>query len=478
MSRKTALTASNLEGLGAERLAELLIEIGKSNQSANRAIKLALASAAGPKELAAQIRNRIRTISRSTSFLDWRSHKSLIEDLETQRRLIVTDVARADPDEALGLMWEFMDLAPNVLNRCDDSNGSVGEIFRSACEELGEIASVANPDTNALANHAFLALQGNGYGEFDGLIDYLVPALGSDGLSKLKSLIEAFAGTPVTRADTGEREVTGWSAQDPMSRDEQSNHHREYMIRSSLEAIADAVGDVDGFIALQDSEALSRAYVAAGIARRLLQAGRTEEAFDALEAADKKAPRSQMAEWESVRIDVLEALGRHVEAQELRWARFETSLDEHALRAYLKRLPDFDDMEAEERALELALAHENFLTALNFLFRWPSLEHAACLVETRTNELNGDYYEYLTYAATNLEARYPLAATLVRRAMIDFALSKGRSTRYRHAARHLLECESLASTISDFGGFPDHADYRARLEAEHARKSSFWSKLE
>ncbi len=478
MSRKTALTASNLEGLGTERLAALLLEIGKCNQSAKRSIKLALASAAGPKELAVQIRNRIRTISKSTSVLDWRSLKTLIEDLETQLRLIVTDVASADPDEALGLMWDFMNLAPNVFNRCDDSNGSVGDVFRSACEELGAIASKANSEPNALANRAFLALQGNGYGEFDGLIDYLVPALGSDGLSKLKDLIEAFAETPVTKSDIGECEIAGWSTEGPMYTDELSNHHREYMIRSSLEAIADAQGDVDGFISLQDSAARTRAYVAAKIARRLLEADRAEEAHNALEATDKQAPRFQLAEWESVRIDVLEALGRHDDAQELRWSRFETSLDEDALRAYLKRLPDFDDMEAEERALELALAHENFLTALNFLLRWPSLEQAARLVETRTNELNGDYYEYLTLAATELEAKYPLAATLARRAMIDFALSEGRSTRYRHAARHLLECESLASTISNFGDFPDHAVYRARLEAEHARKSSFWSKLE
>ena len=96
-------------------------EIAISNHESTEST--GLASAAGPKELAAQIRNRIRTISKSTSILDRSSLKTLIEDLETQRRLIVTDVASADPDEALGLMWDFMGLAPNVFNRCDDSNG-------------------------------------------------------------------------------------------------------------------------------------------------------------------------------------------------------------------------------------------------------------------------------------------------------------------------------------------------------------------
>ena len=80
-------------------------------------------------------------------------------------------------------------------------------------------------------------------------------------------------------------------------------------------------------------------------------------------------------------------------------------------------------------------------------------------------------------AAEALEARHPLAATVIRRALIDFALTEARTTRYRHAARHLLECQSLAGQIEDFGIFEGHEAYRARLEAEHGRKVSFWSLL-
>ena len=42
-------------------------------------------------------------------------------------------------------MWRFMDLAEPVLNRVDDSNGSVGDVFRAACEDLGAIAAKAEP---------------------------------------------------------------------------------------------------------------------------------------------------------------------------------------------------------------------------------------------------------------------------------------------------------------------------------------------
>jgi hypothetical protein len=65
--------------------------------------------------------------------------------------------------------------------------------------------------------------------------------------------------------------------------------------------------------------------------------------------------------------------------------------------------------------------------------------------------------------------------SLALRAMIAFTLTKARSSRYRHAARHFMECESLAAAIEEFGPFQTHAAYAARLKAEHGRKSGFWS---
>jgi hypothetical protein len=102
------------------------------------------------------------------------------------------------------------------------------------------------------------------------------------------------------------------------------------------------------------------------------------------------------------------------------------------------------------------------------------LQRAADFVLQRSDELDGDHYEVLTPAADALAGRHPLEATLLLRAMIDFSLKNSRSSRYRHAARHLLDCSSLASAIEDFGRFEPHDLYEARLRREHPRKSSFW----
>jgi hypothetical protein len=95
--------------------------------------------------------------------------------------------------------------------------------------------------------------------------------------------------------------------------------------------------------------------VASEIARRLLEAGRVTEAWSAINAVNESRPGWIPFEWEEMRLNVMEALGNKDEAQVFRWHCFERALNSAHLRAYLKRLPDFDDLETEERAMSCAL---------------------------------------------------------------------------------------------------------------------------
>ena len=216
---------------------------------------------------------------------------------------------------------------------------------------------------------------------------------------------------------------------------------------------------------------------AARIGRRLLAAGRAEEALEAIDAGaggGQPDPVWREFDWEDARIDALEALGRRDEAQKMRWRCFELCLSEPHLRTYLKRLPDFEDMEAEEKALDHALEFHDRLEALSFLVSWPALDRASRLVIARTQEIDSAFHEVLAPAADALAARHPLAATLVLRATIEFGLGSERSSRYKRAARHLTDCSALSSNIGDCGEFETHEAFEAGLRREHGRKESFW----
>ena len=478
MASKTTLNAKSLEVLGAERLAELLIEISTGDAAAKRRLRMELAAARSPADLAKEVRKRLTTIARSRSFVDWQGVRSLANDLDTQRRAIVETLGKAYPKEAFELLWRFMALAKPIFERCDDGSGTVIGIFHDACNDIGDLAQKAKVDPEELADQAFDALVENDYGQFDDLISVLAPALGQKGLEHLKRRMVDLSNKPVERPAENERVKIGWSSSGPIYADEIEERSRVSTVRLALREIADVQGDVDAFIGQYDEDTRKVPKIAAEIALRLLEAGRAEEALQTIDAAEHRKPSNwdwPDFDWEDARIDVLEALVRTDDAQQARWECFERSLSATHLRMYLKKLPDFDDVEAEEKALDLALEYQSRLGALSFLVSWPALDRAATLVIEHAEDLDGNHYEILTPASDALAAKYPLAATLVLRAMIDFTLSRSRSSRYKHAARHLLECSSLSSVIEDFGAFETHDVYEARLRREHGRKQSFWS---
>jgi hypothetical protein len=147
------------------------------------------------------------------------------------------------------------------------------------------------------------------------------------------------------------------------------------------------------------------------------------------------------------------------------------------LRDYLKVLPDFDDIDAEDAAKAHALTVEDPMAALRFFLAWPDIAMAARLIEERANTMDGDQTETLTAAADALRGRYPLAAVLAWRAMIDYVLWYGQSARYGHIADHLMDCAAADQDIADYGTFPSHQAYLDALQRQYKQKTSFWTRV-
>ncbi|WP_409996943.1 DUF6880 family protein [Leisingera daeponensis] len=216
-------------------------------------------------------------------------------------------------------------------------------------------------------------------------------------------------------------------------------------------------------------------------AGRLLAAGRAEEALQVVEIALSRETRDSAwcdpPELDDAHFACLEALGREEGLRRSLWARFERCLCRGALRRLLKRLPDFDDVETEDRAREVVLLFSPIEAGLAFCFARPDLTLAAQLVLSRTEEIDGDAYEILTPAAEALSSAQPLAAVLIWRSMIEFALERARSSRYGHAARHLASCADADAAIGNYQGRPEHDAFIQGLRKAHQRKAAFWARV-
>lgn len=469
MSKKT-LNHENLTALGPTRLADLLLEVSTGSADIKRRLRLELSHNLGAEELGRDVQKRLIAIAKTKTRAGWRKRKSLVKDLQTQVDMICDKIAPDAPTMAFDLLWEFIALAPSVYGRVDDSRGEVHAVFSAASARFAQIAPLAVLDQTDLAARVWAAIQDDSYGEFDDIITVVAPALGQVGLTQLKSYIAAFQDGP--RDDTPDHAAIQFLR---TLRDEDSpiNSRKDRLAKGWLQDIAVIEQDADTYVAQFSDRELGRPDIAAEVAMIWQSADRNFEAIDLLEGADD----DRDATWDAAYISCLQAAGRVDEAQAHRWLRFEQALDVDHLRAYLKPLPDFDDVTVEDRARAYAMTYPTFHIALGFFIAWPDLIGAARLVHDRILEADGTLYWRLTPAIEALRIRHPRAAALLLRAVIDDVLDHGRADRYADAAAHMADLAHLDGDIDDYDQFAAHADYAAQLRSRHGHANGFWGLL-
>ena len=135
MSKKT-LNKTNLGALGADRLADLLMEVSAGSADIKRRLRLELSHNLGASELAHEVRKRLAALRKSKTYVSWRKRKSLVTDLKTQVSMIVDKIAADDPVTAFELLWQFMELAPFIYARADDRRGGLQSGRRGVLVQL------------------------------------------------------------------------------------------------------------------------------------------------------------------------------------------------------------------------------------------------------------------------------------------------------------------------------------------------------
>ena len=466
MARKSKITIETLAELGAHKLAELLIVQAAGNRPLKQAMDLAISAKEGSIVLEATIRKRLAGFASSRSMPSYEKGREIIAALDELRAMIVENLGAEEPRPALNLLWQLIELHPSILELVDDSSGRVGDLFTTACYDLGPLAERASIDPDELAALVFQKITNNHYGIYDDLISNLSTALGRRGRAKLRELLLQRRQQNLTHDRIAAN----------------ADRHHDFTLGGlslALRKIAEIEGDFDAFIDTYHGRDLTNPHFASEIALQLLRADRAAEALSYLDRAQPSEQKRHFGQlkWTDTRIAALEALKRTDEAQALRLAFFQLHLSLPHLREYLRRLPDFEDFEAEQRALDHVVGHAEVHTALSFLVEWPAYGCAAQLVLSRIKEIDGDRYELLDPAASLIEGKYPLAAVLLRRALIEVTLRKGRAARYKHAARHVRKIDSLNSQIGDYGNFETHDQFMERLRNTHPRKTGFWPLL-
>ena len=449
----TRLTLENLESLGAARLARLVLNQAEADPIFARAARMELAAKDDSGALAHEIEKRLKTIRRSRSFIEWDKVRPLAQELDQLRASITGPLAEASAARAIDLMRLFLSLAEPVFERADDSSGTLGVVFRQGGEDLGKLWCRAGaPEPAILADDILTLIESDGYGVFDELPEAASPALGKEGRAALRQLL-------LDRQET----LTGTE-----------RRSFDYKAGWLLPKLADLDDDVDAYIATVDPERRN-ALLNAKVAERLIAHGRAEEALGWIDAPTERGHNER--ELSDLRLRAFIALGRREDAQAQRKAIFDRWLDETALRDWLKYLPDFEDLDAEQQALDQAMAFDPSVSALAFLVEWPDLKRAGQLIRARIDRLDPRAYEVLRPCAEALSSSDPVAATLLYRRLVTGVLDRGASKYYAYAVRDFVAAGKLVDGVDGGSDTMCHTDWVDFLRKSHGRKMGFWSQI-
>lgn len=476
MTPKSDITVEQLSKLGIDRLAELVLNQAANDKIFKRTVKTALASLKGSKSVAAAISKRLSALERARGFVDWDKARAFALDLEATVNAIVNELGKSDPHTATELLIRFIAGHYAIYERIDDSNGEVQYIYQCAIEKLKTVVvNIPQNERGFIPSLVQSQITKDDHGYKRHLIEETAHLLNDETLLTWDKLLIDEANAILTVKTTA-----------PTSAFDKDEWRRESQISDILNCraeIANARGDFDGLIAIVSSKS-PNVRDNLMVAEALFKANRLTEALfwsrRKRHIRDKDVtPAITEFSWQEIELqrDILVKQGERQAARDLLWRYFEHDLTPKPLKSYIVLLPDFEDVEAIDKAFEFVLKADNKPKALQFFIDWADYPKAAQVVLNNPTVWNGRDYYTLPKAADTLEHTSPMAAIVLWRCLLDDILNNARTTAYGHAAKYYKKLEATADKFEQSlcPTFVSPQAYTANLKTVHGKKSSFWA---
>ena len=445
-----------LKQLSHEQLSELVISIYGAEKSIDKTIESALL-ANDPVALVKHLKKRIQSIGRGSRFIGYReSHGFSFELLQLVEE--ITKLLPTDPKATFALTDAFMNIHGKVLDRCDDSDGSVGDIFRgtvqlwveaAAAWQASELPCKLNWAKEVTSRH-----NDNGYGMWDNLVSLSLPVLGEQTLRELAEQFEAELSKRV-QSSTDRFDSTISGAQHGMT--------------GAAEALADVSMYERAYTIVKAPNELQKE----SIAVFCLRVGDGDAALKWLSGSwDNRFinRRQQLLD------EVYRMMGRHDDLLKLRRENYNKEPGYENLQALLAVAPQKEQSQLKAKASSMASAADCPSTAIHTLLQLQDYEAVSAYVLQNPDKLERlSYYTLAEWAGTFETQGLALPAVIAYRVLLLDILESGRSKAYRYAAKYYKALERLHDEVADYQKWPDSAGFHAELVEKHGLKRSFWA---
>lgn len=360
-----------------------------------------------------------------------------------------------EPRAGVEALAEFFRLDEALFNRCDDSDGRVGDVFRLDARDLF-VHYADRCDDKAWLGGLILELQQeSNYGVRDCLFE----------------VASQFLPEPVLRDLVEQLWVLA-------RREPEVYRQRKWLFL--IESLARQMRDPGLFE--KASRAVSPQIHTAqciDIAEVYLESG---DATTALEWLNRLSPDERFEAYrrDEILLAACQKLGRKEDAVKVAWrifrrCRLDTTFQQ------LVNVIGLHDRQAllDEEARVILRSSELSYTDAAFLLWCGRIDDTETYLLARSKKIVGDsYYSILPLAEALEREQGFLAATVLYRALLETILRRAISKYYGHGIRYLRKLDKIAPRVTDWGQVVSHEVYFEKLREEHRRKSSFWGRWE
>jgi hypothetical protein len=398
-----------------------------------------------------KFRAKLAALKRAKRFVGRRESYAVSHELEA----MFAGLSKHLPDARKGveLVAAFYEADCKILDHCDDSDGTIGDVFRFTALEYFVHYGALCEDKDWLAALVLKLYSDDDYGVRDAPLDSATSYLPEHSL---RGLVE---------------QLWQRSARETV---EHKKHHWLYGIESLAKQLRDGPLFEKACRALRPKlSTVARI----DIARIYWQSGQPETALrwlDSIPLVDD----FMIDRRDELLLEVCTSLGDRDRVDETAWRIFRRNRSRETLSELLEVVGKDQREQMIDREAELILVSPSFSHSdAGFLIDVDRLDEAEDYVLNRVGQLNGNFYTALLPLAEGMvKAGRLIAATVIYRALLESILARAISKYYTHGLRYLRKLDTLSLKIDDWGDVFTHENYKAELRRIHARKSSFWSR--
>lgn len=346
-------------------------------------------------------------------------------------RHIVRSISRllggGNPERALDLMQEIAWLGWARLEESDDRDGVLCAMIQDILLEWARAWSeIPSRDRQVLAREIFAWVMEDSGAVTTRLIVEAKEALGAAGLQALRELL-----VPLIEQRRAVRPLVLGGSEDDVHPDPLAER-----VESALREVAEALGDLDGFLTLCRPDGRDGHGVLVA-ATRLVREGRIEDALRWLERGLAFARGTDRASIEDLRIKLLVHLDRRREAADAAWESFLREPGAAGYRRLLDSVGETTRGEWKRRALDSVEASADATAFVSVVVAAEDVERFAHRLETAPHSIFAASVRTLERAAQAFRDRHPEIAARLHVHLAERVLADGDPRRYERALDHL-----------------------------------------